>query len=264
MTPTAGAACGAPSIEARRFGRAGSFAGRLTSADLSALRMLGRQVRFRAGDRLMSVGEAPDSVLLLTDGLVKVVIGDGDGTDHVLAVRGPGELLGEMSCLEMRPRSATVVALCPVRAFKVPGSAFGELLLSRPQMGRQVARLLSSRLHAANRQRAEVSSYAVCLRLLKAIGELALVFSDESGSPGLEIPLSQDELGQLIGAAQVSVQRALRELRAQRVLSTGYRKVTVPCLPCLERVVDAATTTGRKDPANAITGCGGRSHHHSR
>ena len=240
---------------------AGSFAGRLALADLRALRALGREVRFKAGSRLMSVGEEPDSVLLVTAGLVKVVMGDGGGTDHVLAVRGPGELVGEMSCLEKRSRGATVVALSSVRALKMPATAFAELLLSRPRVCIQVADLLSSRLRTANQKRTELSSHEVRSRLVRTIRDLALVFQCPSGR---DIPLSQDELAQLINAAQVSVQRALRALRRQGVVSTGYRKVIVPCLPCLELVVDAMTTADRKDSANAITGCGGRLDHHSK
>lgn len=242
----------------------GSFAHRLPAADLREFCALGRRVPFPAGAQLMSEGEPPDSVLLMISGLVKVVISDGAGTDHLLGVRGPGELLGEMGCLDKQPRSAMIVALSPVWVWKVSAKAFIAFLLSHPTVGIEVTNQLSARLRNADRHRIELSSREVGPRLACAIRDMALVFRAAWGGPVVEIPLSQDELAQLINAAQVSVQRALRDLRLRDLVRTGYRKVTVPCLACLEQLVNAGTTVGRNAETNSITGCGGVSIHDSR
>jgi CRP/FNR family transcriptional regulator, cyclic AMP receptor protein len=252
-----------PSV-ARKSWPAGSFAQRLPAADLHAFCALGRRVPFLAGTPLMSEGEPPDSVLLMISGLAKVVISDGAGTDHLLGVRGPGELLGEMGCVDKQPRSARIVALSPIWAWKVPARAFTAFLLSHPTVGIEVMSQLAVRLRNADRHRIELSSREVGPRLARAIRDMALVFRAAWGGPTVEIPLSQDELAQLINAAQVSVQRALRDLRGRDLVRTGYRKVTVPCLACLELLVDPGTTVGRNAGTNAITGCGGASIHHSR
>jgi CRP-like cAMP-binding protein len=262
--PTEHIEYGAGPPVARKSWSPGSFADRLPAADLRTFCTLGRRVPFAAGAQLMSEGEPPDSVLLVSSGLVKVVISDGAGNDHLLGVRGPGELLGEMGCLGKRPRSARIVALSPVWAWKMSARAFTAFLLGHPTVGIEVTNQLSDRLRNADGHRILLSSREVGPRLARAIRDMALVFRAAWSGPAIEIPLSQDELAQLINAAQVSVQRSLRDLRGRDLVRTGYRKVTVPCLTCLELLVGAGTTAGRSPRTNAITGCGGASNHNSR
>lgn len=240
----------------------GSFAGRLSSADLQALCGLGRSVRNRAGDLLAHEGQPADGVLLLRRGLVKVVLGDGHGHDHLLGVRGPGELLGELACISGEPHSATVTALSPLWSVKVAATAFTTFLLNRPAVAMQVACLIGGRLRAADRRRIELSSREVSLRLVRVLRDMVRTFQLGGAGPAPEIPLSQDELAQLINAAEVSVQRALRDLRGRRLVATGYRRVVVPCLTCLDQLL--TDPADGREPAKAITGCGGLSVHHRR
>jgi len=58
-------------------------------------------------------GDASDSVILIREGRVKVFCTTADRREPLLAVRGAGELLGELAAIEgdLRPRGASVVAL---------------------------------------------------------------------------------------------------------------------------------------------------------
>lgn len=70
--------------------------------------------RWRAldpGDVLFRHGHPGDTLALVSAGLLAVRLPHGAGPDADLCQVGPGELLGEMSCIDPAPRSATVVAL---------------------------------------------------------------------------------------------------------------------------------------------------------
>jgi diguanylate cyclase len=59
---------------------------------------------------LFRQGDPPTSAFLIEEGHVEVVL-ESDGTDQVLAVRGPGDIIGEMAIVDRIPRSASVRAI---------------------------------------------------------------------------------------------------------------------------------------------------------
>ncbi|MEU4800836.1 Crp/Fnr family transcriptional regulator [Actinosynnema sp. NPDC023587] len=229
-----------------------AFAVRVRTADLQALVESGRRVRYAAGEHLMRQGEPGDCVLLVESGRVKVVVRDGSGHERLLGIRGGGELLGEMSCVDDGPRSASVVAHGAVSAIKIAKARFTGIMEERPAIAREVVRQVSQRLRDAERKQAELTSDSVDTRVARVLAELAEVFAEDGahGPGGVSVPLGQEELAQLAAASHVSAQRALRGLRARRLVTTGYGRVDIPCLGCF------AALSGL-NPGKDVTGCGG-------
>ena len=83
----------------------------LRPEDLSRLQGLLRRRVFPAGAELMATEQPGDVAYVIVDGAVKVHIESPDGTDVILAILGPGEVVGEMSVVDSLGRSATVVTL---------------------------------------------------------------------------------------------------------------------------------------------------------
>jgi hypothetical protein len=88
---------------------------------------------FDAGERLMREGEHGDHVAVITDGLTEVRVRE-DGAERVVAQRGPGQLIGERAALKMSRRSATVVAVVPVRALLVRTEDFEAFISTYPEV----------------------------------------------------------------------------------------------------------------------------------
>ena len=80
------------------------------------------------GRALMHQDQLPDAVIVLRAGQVKVSRSTTTGREVVLAIRGPGELLGELAALDGQPRSASVVALEAVEALVLSPQAFRAFL----------------------------------------------------------------------------------------------------------------------------------------
>ena len=68
---------------------------------------LGRVQRYQAGEALFLEGDVGSKVIVIRSGFLKVVATSEDGHATVLAVRGPGDLMGELSAIDEAPRSAT-------------------------------------------------------------------------------------------------------------------------------------------------------------
>ncbi len=70
--------------------------------------------------------------MLLLAGRVKIASISEDGRESVLAFRGPGEVLGELSAIDGQPRSAGVTAIDPVEALVIPTAASARSSSARP------------------------------------------------------------------------------------------------------------------------------------
>jgi CRP-like cAMP-binding protein len=185
---------------------------------------------------------------------VKVVMQEEQGNEHLVGIRGTGSLLGEMSYLDGAPRSASVVAVNEVAASTVAWERFDSYLRDYPRVGMEIARVLVKRLRQSDADSRDIRSDSVPLRVLKLIRSLVGRFDDDT-----VIPLSQAEIAQLAHAAEVTVNKALRDFRRLEVVLTSYRKIIVPCPECLDRLV-AAVAEG-ETAGNSVLGCGGTRRH---
>lgn len=188
----------------------------------------GTKKRLRAGTVLFLEGSDPRDVFLVTKGRVKCTATTESGREALLAVRGPGDLLGELSALDGAPRSAGAIALDTVEVYAVSDRQFVDILGRHPGAGLELVRVLSARLRDADRKRAEFGSHDSLVRVARRLVELADRFGTGSGAQiTIDLPLTQDELASWTGSSREAVAKALRILRDERVVETGRRVVTV-------------------------------------
>jgi CRP/FNR family cyclic AMP-dependent transcriptional regulator len=126
----------------------------LTPAEADALEAMGEPGAYAAGEVIFEQGGTADRVFLLRAGRVRVSAAAGDGEELVLAERGPGELLGELSGIDGGPRSASVTAVDEVHGLVVPLRAFRGFLMDNPRAALSLLELISRRLREAEGRRA--------------------------------------------------------------------------------------------------------------
>ncbi|MFC4909316.1 Crp/Fnr family transcriptional regulator [Actinomadura gamaensis] len=215
-----------------------SFLAALDDEQREALLAAGRRRAFRPPAALVHQGEDSDHVFLVRSGWVKVVSTTPAGHTVTLAVRGPGDILGESAALSGRLRSATVIALTPVDTLVVPASRFAEILDTHPMIWRVLSGTLARRLDDANgRVRAQATLRGEqCLALL--LVHLAELSAREAppnpdGSIDIAPPLSQTDLGSWLSLSRETVARGLLRLRRNGLVRTGWRRITVTDLDAL-------------------------------
>nr|BFE84156.1 Crp/Fnr family transcriptional regulator [Planobispora longispora] len=186
------------------------------------------------GATLMTEGDVSDWVLVLTAGRVKVSSHTASGTEVVLAIRGPGSLLGEFSVIDGLPRSATVTALEPVEGIAVRD--FTAFLQQHGRIAVLLLQMVTSRVRDADRKRIEYGAFDTTGRVATRLVELAERYGKPAnGGIRVELPLSQDELAGWTGASREAVSKALRSLRDRGLIATGRRRVVVHDLEGLRR-----------------------------
>jgi CRP-like cAMP-binding protein len=206
----------------------GGFLSLLGQEDLAALGHLGQDRSFRRGARLFLEGDRADAVYIVVEGQARVYTATAEGNEVTLCVRGPGDLVGEMGALDPGSvRSASVVALDPLRCQVIAAAELRVFLESHPLATVALLRLLIGRLRDSDRRRTEFGSYTTTRRLARLLVEAA----GDDAAVGLA--LSQHELAGLIGASRESVARALAELRGRGLVVTGRRTITIRDAPGL-------------------------------
>jgi len=219
-----------------RGGTGGPELGAIESGAVALLREEGRPRRFRSGATLFHEGDHSDWIGLVTRGRVKISCYGADGRERLVAVVGPGELLGELSAIDSEPRSATATALEPLDVAVLTSEEFVALLEKSPGATLGILRSVIGRLRDSDKRRVEFGALDTVGRVGRLIIELAERYGEETDSVILiRLPLSQEELAGWAGASREAVVKALRQLRSRGWIETGRREIRVLDLPALVR-----------------------------
>ncbi|MEY9894519.1 CRP/FNR family cyclic AMP-dependent transcriptional regulator [Catenulispora sp. MAP12-49] len=204
----------------------------LPPADRAALLAAGAHRHFGAADRLIQQGMADDFVIAISDGWASVRADAANGRAFLLALCGPGDVVGELSVLDGGPHNATVTALTALETHVVSGESFRRFLANHATAGVALLHGMALRLRAIDAHGQDLATLPVAQRLARL-----LITLDQDGPhhpPAIRLP--QQELAAAIGATRESVAKCLAALRAQGVLVTAGRQITVVDRPALAAI----------------------------
>lgn len=145
---------------------------------------------FAAGEPLIEQGGPGDSLMLIREGTVNVVVTDELGTRHEIDRSGPGDILGEMALLTEAPRTASIVAREPVRAAILSAQTFHDYATRNPVISQVLTQLFVERLGGNRRDVLSgktLDQYRIVRRLGK--GGMAIVYEGSHEQSGLRVAL---------------------------------------------------------------------------
>lgn len=196
----------------------------------------GRIEQFSSGQSLFEHGKKTQRVIILLEGRVKVVVPTDQGRESLLALRGPNDVLGELSALDHKPHAANVVAIGPIKALTISGKQFRFLVENSPRASLWLLTRMVTRLRESDRSRVEFGVSDTPGRVAGRIVELADRYGREVESGLLiDLPLSQEEMATWVGTTREGVNRALHTFRDLGWVETERRMITVLNLPALQK-----------------------------
>ena len=177
--------------------------------------------RLKAGQVLFAAADAGDGCYRLDQGLLKVRVTSPRGEQRIIAILGPGSIVGELAMIDGLPRSAAVIALRDCELLFVSRQAFEQIVKAHPEAYQALVAILAARLRQADESLAANTFLSVKGRVARALLELAqhIGQKSEAGRVVLE-EISQGDLAAMAGVARENVSRALSEWR-RRSLVTG-------------------------------------------
>ena len=190
---------------------------------------------FQRGEVLVREGDPSDSLHLVSAGRLAVRVTTPRGDTATLKVLSRGDYFGEVSLLDGREarRTASVVALEPAETHSLSAKAFRDLREHHPQVQTLVLSLMARRIEELSDRLVEAMYSSLDERVVRRLLELATVYAEGPGP--VVIPLTQDHLAELVGAARPSVNVVLQRLVAQRVIELGRGRITLLDRAALER-----------------------------
>jgi CRP-like cAMP-binding protein len=204
-----------------------SFLAGLGRDDVDALFAAGARRIFASGELLCREGESGAAILVLLSGYVKLTKTALSGRETMLELRGPGDVLGEMSVVDGAPQSANAIALDDVEVLAIEASRFDGLRRERAAVANALLAVVVRRLRQASGRQLELGTDDVISRVCRRLVELAASHGDPAPDGVLVRALSQQDLADWAGVSRDGVVRALHELREAGLVESGRGRVLI-------------------------------------
>jgi CRP-like cAMP-binding protein len=194
---------------------------------------IGRWTALPRGASLYEVGESPEAIFGLAEGLLDVSIPIGPDEEVTVHRAPPGFWIGDGALLSGVPRLLSVRAAADCRLFRIPHGALERSLSEQPADWMYLHRLSTLNATLCMQTLAEVLALPSRARFARLLLRIAL--------PDGTVQATQEELGRMAGMSRAAFRRALRSLIRAGALETGRGTIRIHDRAALER---AAQETG--------------------
>lgn len=177
------------------------------------------------GEVLYAIDDAPGGLYGVADGYINVLIASGPFPPRLVHVGGPGWWVGEVALAGMTPRRAELNARTPLEVLFVSASALDQIVAEDPECWRRLATLTVQHLDMAFELMISLGSPDLGLRLATTLRRLA--GPARKHERVVELPVNQEELGEITGLSRNTVGRALAVLVKSGCVEKRYGGVAV-------------------------------------
>ncbi|HKV52839.1 MAG TPA: Crp/Fnr family transcriptional regulator [Gemmatimonadaceae bacterium] len=204
----------------------------LESAELSRFADMTRERSYPKGSVILFEDDPGDSLFLVKNGRVKVVLIGEDGREVILGILTVGDHFGELSLIDGHPRSAHVIAMDDAQLIVLRREDFRRRVVESPKVAWALLVEISRRLRRADEQIGSL----VLLDVDGRIARLLLDAANESGGSTIEKRLTHQTIAQMIGASRETVSRAMRQFQDTGLISVQRRQISIANRTGLERL----------------------------
>lgn len=210
-----------------RFLQRNTFLGQLPDAALDSLVERGQRRSYARKEVIYRRGEPGDSLMVVVSGRVKLTNVNASGKQIVLQFLAPGNVYGEIAALDGKERAVNAVALEDSEIFLIYSRDLIPTLRAYPDAMLGIIGVLCERVRAGA---ALIEDSTLEMRGRVARGLLRL--AQQHGARcahgiSLQLPVSQEELGNHWGLSRPNVSRVLGELKESDIIRIDGSQITI-------------------------------------
>ena len=185
--------------------------------------------RYPAKSTLIYAGDKSESLYYIVKGSVTVIIEDDEGREMIVAYLNDGDFFGEMGIFEQQDdsRSAWIRTKTECEVAEINYSKFHELSENHPEylyaLGAQMAR----RLRNTTRKVGDLAFLDVTGRVARTLLELSKEPDAMTHPDGMQIKITRQEIGRIVGCSREMVGRVLKTLEEQGLVSVSGKTMVV-------------------------------------
>ena len=186
---------------------------------------------YRSKALVLKQGEISDSLYLILDGSVSVMVEDESEPGHMLVVAylNPGDFVGEMGLFddETPVRSAMVVAKTQCEVAEISYERFHQIRGQYPDILYAVSRQLGARLRQTTRKLSDLAFVDVSGRIAHTLLDLCKEPDAMTHPDGMQIKITRQELGKIVGCSREMAGRVLKTLQEDGLVSVSGKTMVV-------------------------------------
>jgi CRP/FNR family transcriptional regulator, cyclic AMP receptor protein len=211
-----------------------AFLSRLSDADRAAVAERWSERSYRHSELIVAHGDSGRDVFFLLEGRARVTLFSEDGKEIAYRDIEPGEIFGELAGIDGKARSASVIAIAAARVSRLPGTAFRELVDSRPTFAWMLLEHLSTQLRRMTDRVFEFSTLVVRKRLILELLRWARESGPVDGKVCISPAPTHFELAARISTHREAVSREMSALAKKGLIEKRVSRLVLRDVAALE------------------------------
>lgn len=185
--------------------------------------------RYPSKHTLINAGDVAESLFYIIHGSVSVFIKDEDSKEMLLTNLGQGEFVGELLLFEekVQKRTAWVRTRENCEIAEISYKKFKQLVHLNPDILMYLSTQMARRLRLTSRQVNNLAFLDVAGRIAQTLLNLAKLPDAMTHPEGMQIKITRQEIGQMVGCSRETVGRVLKQLEDEKLISAHGKTIVV-------------------------------------
>ncbi|UTF60261.1 cAMP-activated global transcriptional regulator CRP [Gilvimarinus sp. DA14] len=184
--------------------------------------------RYPAKSTLIYAGDKSDSLYYIVKGSVTVLIEDDEGREMIVAYLNDGDFFGEMGLFDTQDsRSAWIRAKSECEVAEISYSKFQELAADHPEFLFALSTQMARRLRKTTRKVGDLAFLDVTGRVARTLLDLCKEPDAMTHPDGMQIKITRQEIGRIVGCSREMVGRVLKTLEEQGLVDVKGKTMVV-------------------------------------
>ena len=184
--------------------------------------------KYPAKSTLIHAGEDSDTLYYIVKGSVAVLIKDEEGKEMILSYLNQGDFLGELGLFEEQAeRTAWVRAKQACEIAEISYKKFRQLIQVNPEILMKLSAQMAYRLQSTSQKVGNLAFLDVAGRIAQTLLHLAKQPDAMTHPDGMQIKITRQEIGQIVGCSRETVGRILKMLEEQNLIQAHGKTIVV-------------------------------------
>ena len=184
--------------------------------------------RYPAKSTIIYAGDKSDSLYYIVRGSVTVLIEDDEGKEMIVAYLNDGDFFGEMGLFDKEDsRSAWIRAKTECEVAEISYNKFQEITEERPEFVFALSTQMARRLRATTRKVGDLAFLDVTGRVARTLLDLCKEPDAITHPDGMQIKITRQEIGRIVGCSREMVGRVLKTLEEQGLVEVKGKTMVV-------------------------------------
>lgn len=184
--------------------------------------------RYPAKSTLIYAGDKSDSLYFIVKGSCTVIIEDDEGREMIVAYLNDGDFFGEMGLFDQQDnRSAWVRTKTECEIGEISYTKFTELSIEHPEFLFALSAQMARRLRNTTRKVGDLAFLDVTGRVARTLLDLCKEPDAMTHPDGMQIKITRQEIGRIVGCSREMVGRVLKTLEDQGLVSVKGKTMVV-------------------------------------